>query len=89
MIHELKTDPVVFKAVQARLKRFEIRKADRNFQVGDILLLKETAYSGEEMKQGKPLVYTTEQLAVEVLHILYGPIYGLEKDWCIMSIDII
>jgi len=50
MVHELKTDSAVFQAVHEGKKTFEIRKNDRNFKVGDELWLKETVYTGEEMK---------------------------------------
>lgn len=40
-IHELKTWPVYFNAVINDVKTFEVRKADRKFKLGDILLLKE------------------------------------------------
>lgn len=39
MVHELKTLPKYFKAVKLGHKTFEIRKDDRDFQVGDILRL--------------------------------------------------
>jgi len=39
-IHELKLDTEIFPGVQSKLKNFEIRKNDRNFQVGDTLILK-------------------------------------------------
>jgi len=40
-IHELKILPEYFIAINEGDKKFEIRKNDRNFQVGDFLLLKE------------------------------------------------
>ena len=98
MVHELKTDPAVFKAVSEGRKNFEIRKNDRNFQVGDELWLKETVHTGAEMAPrhngaypgemlpGKPLEYTGRIMAVQVTYILNGPIYGLAEGWCIMSI---
>ncbi len=39
--HELKILPEYFSAVAKSLKTFEIRKNDRNYQVGDLLELKE------------------------------------------------
>jgi hypothetical protein len=39
MIHTLKTLPRFFDAVDNEIKMFEVRKDDRNFQVGDTLKL--------------------------------------------------
>lgn len=52
MIHELKTYPKYFKETIEGNKPFEIRKDDRDFHVGDVLILKEwdnTKYSGREI----------------------------------------
>ena len=41
MTHELKIQPDYFKAVFMGIKTFEIRKNDRGYKVGDMLILKE------------------------------------------------
>lgn len=41
MVHELKILPEFFEAVTSRRKQFEIRKNDRPFQVGDLVILRE------------------------------------------------
>lgn len=41
MIHELKILPEHFKAVADGTKRAELRKNDRNYKVGDVLMLLE------------------------------------------------
>jgi hypothetical protein len=83
--HELKTDPAVFDAVADGSKTHEIRLNDRDFQIGDGLLLRRTAWSGQQMKvAGFPLQYTGEELRAEVTHVLTG--YGLMPGWVILSI---
>jgi Domain of unknown function (DUF3850) len=54
LVHELKTWPEFFKSVASGDKSFEIRRDDRDFRVGDLLLLREwdpvtRAYSGREL----------------------------------------
>lgn len=84
--HELKTDPEVFQAVLDGLKTYEIRKNDRGFAVGDLLLLRETQHSGAAMAAGAPLVYTGRKVVRGVSHVLTGPIYGLAAGWSILSL---
>lgn len=50
-LHELKTWPQFYAAVLSGRKSFEVRKDDRGFQSGDVLLLREwdpvkTVYTG-------------------------------------------
>lgn len=77
MIHELKILPEYFDAICLGHKTFEIRKNDRNFHVGDWLLLKEwnpeTGYTGYEI-----LRY--------VSYILYDWQAGLKDGYCIMAL---
>lgn len=86
MSHELKTDPEVFDAVASGAKTFEIRKDDRQFTVGDTLILRRTLHMGLEMKNGFPLVYTGEVETRTITYILRGPIYGLTTGWVILSL---
>lgn len=81
---ELKTDPALFDAVVRGHKTHEIRLNDRNYQVGDVLLLRRTRHTGEEMHGGAPLAYTGQQLRVLVTHVLEG--YGLMPGWVILSV---
>lgn len=81
--HELKTDPAVFDAVYRGAKTHEIRKHDREFRVGDTLLLRETEHMGSQMRAGFPLVYTGREVRRAISHILTG--YGLQDGWCILS----
>lgn len=84
--HVLKTDPAVFQAVIDGRKTFEIRYNDRDFRVGDALLLRETKYTGAAMREGFPLEYTGREHRATVSHVLLGPIYGLAEGWAILSL---
>lgn len=77
MIHELKIKPEYFQAVWNGQKRAELRKDDRDYKVGDLLVLKE--WDGEK--------HTGSVVAVRVTHILRNcPEYGLADGYCILSI---
>ena len=81
---QLKTDPQVFTETLAGRKSFEIRFNDRDYKVGDILLLKETRFSGYQMSRGELLVFTGRECFVEVTHVMAGG-YGLAEGWVVMS----
>lgn len=88
-IHELKTDPHVYGAIIHGTKFFEIRKNDRDFMAGDVLVLRETFHSAIEMAAGSPTAYTGRFVVAVVPYVMRGPIYGLQEGWAIMSIDVI
>lgn len=75
--HELKIIPKYFKDVVDGDKNFELRKNDRDFKVGDSLMLKEFD-NGE---------YTGDSVQVVVTYILVGGEYGLNKDYVILGIE--
>ncbi len=83
--HELKTDPEVFQASFWGNRDYEIRFNDRGYQVGDRLILRETEFSGEEMKLGKHLRYTGLSMTRTICHVLTG--YGLEDGWVILAVN--
>ena len=84
-IHKLKTDTEVFQAIVDGRRTFEIRFNDRNFKVGDELVLLETIYTLEEqIKNGKPLLFSGNELRKTVSYVSSG--YGLQDGWVILGI---
>lgn len=83
-IHELKTDPEPFAASLRGDKPYEIRRNDRNFSKGDMLILRETLHGGVEMAEGAPLEYTGRVLSRWVTEVRSG--YGLKDGWVILGV---
>lgn len=77
MTHELKILPQYFQAVWNETKTFELRKDDRDYHGGDLLLLKE--WDGTK--------YTGSVLYVKVTYILRdAEKYGLKDGYVIMGV---
>ena len=86
--HELKTWPEFFKQTRSGRKKFELRRNDRGFQVGDHLLLKEW--------DPHVIAYTGHQALVRVDYILtshltagFGKQNPLPHDYVIMSVSLV
>jgi len=63
-----------------------LRYNDRNYQSGDVLLLKETRYSAAAMAEGKPLEYTGRQCFRMVTHLQDAHYIPKAAGWVLLSI---
>ena len=81
MVHDLKILSPFFNAICEGVKTFEIRKNDRNFNVGDILHLKEYC--------PKTKTYSDYHVNVKVIYITVGASFGLEKGFVVMGIQLL
>lgn len=77
--HHLKTWPEYFQRVRDGQKTFEVRKADRDYQVKDILRLME--YSPQTND------YTGRISYRQVSYILQGGSFGIEQGYCVMGFE--
>ena len=92
-IIELKIDVEPHRAINRGEKTCEVREMrDRNFEVGDVLHLRRTKFTGEQMRVNMmphnapySLVYTGHETLVRVTHILKN-VYGLPDGLCVMSV---
>lgn len=82
MVHKLKTVQPFFNEVKEGKKKFELRKNDRDFKAGDLLILEE--YDPED-KDEPNKGYSGKLFAVRVDYILEN-YPGIEPGYCIMGI---
>ena len=83
--HRLKTDPAQYLSTILWQKPFELRFDDRNYQVGDSIILEETVFSAAEMAAGAPLRYTGRRVSAKIASKLKGHT-GLEPGWCVLGV---
>lgn len=101
-VHELKTWPYYFEEVWNGTKTFEVRKNDRDFRVGDTLILQEYDHEFErEIADARALgcsfldsmlmhcsPYSGRVVTAKVTYIMPGGRNGLNHDHCIMAISV-
>ena len=80
MIHELKIQSEYFVAVNNKTKTFEIRKNDRDFKVGDKILLREIDSCGRYTGRSawRKIIYITDYAQQENYVVM--AIRELEED---------
>lgn len=74
-VHSLKIAPKYFEKVLSGEKTFEFRYNDRNYRVGDILILKE--YNNNE--------FTGREISVQITYILDN-FLGIQERYVILAI---
>jgi len=80
--HELKIHPKFYRAILSGLMTSQFRNDDRNFQEGDILILKEWVPINTDPDGGS---YTQHQCVAQITHIARD-IPGLPDGYVLMSI---
>ena len=87
-LHELKSWPEYFAPVLSGAKLFELRHNDRDFEVGDELLLREYNPTAQS--------YSGRELRATVTYAMYGvgsvgailPLKGLAANYVILGIEL-
>lgn len=81
-VHELKIVPEYFRAVKENKKKFEIRKNDQNFKVGEYIDLRE--YNGDKG-------YTGNRLCLKIVYMIESDWFpqGLKDGYCVLGIEVI
>lgn len=78
MKHELKVHSQFWHDLHTNKKTFEVRKNDRDYKVGDTLVLKEYLPMTDK--------FTGEQMTVSVTYVLKGGDWGIKKGYCVLGI---
>ena len=84
MEHRLKTIQPYFDDVKNGIKKFELRKNDRNYEVGDTLILEEWLDTGNVLTS----YYSGQVIRKNVIYVLKNrPQFGLQTDYCILGFE--
>jgi hypothetical protein len=91
-IHDLKSWPEWFAPLKDGTKTFELRRNDRNFQVGDVLHLLE--YEPGDHPDGATGRYTGRYCYRVVTYVMHGlgsvgaiePLKGLDRNYAILAL---
>ena len=78
-VHCLKTWSPFFTAVERGFKTFEVRRDDRGFTVGDVLILQEFESDNKR--------YTGNMLSRLVAYKLDGDQFGIEAGYCVLGLS--
>ena len=79
--HHLNTWPTYFRAAEKGVKTFEVRKNDRFFQRGDMVVLHELENDGPGLN-----ARTGNSLEFYIGPILQGGQFGIEAGYCAFSL---
>jgi len=80
MEHEIKCNPEFFSRISIGQKTFEIRKNDRDYQVGDTLIIKEF-----DPKKGWPEHGVYESITAQIVYI---STFMQVDGYCVLGIEV-
>lgn len=86
--HLLKLETKFFQDVEKGKKCFEVRRNDRDFKIGDVVMFKEIVYGND------PLEIETGRKTGEfvITYIFYGwqcMQFGVDRDFCVFQMEAI
>lgn len=79
-MNELKTWVESFQAIWDGRKKYEVRKADRDFKLWNVVWLREW----DEKKQK----YTGREIAANIVYVTEPGSFGLSKDVCVFGVHV-
>lgn len=90
VVHELKVWPEFWEPLRSGEKRFEVRRNDRGFRTGDIVVLQKTRFPPPlfdgSKAHGIP-IRTGEEIHKRIGWILDGGQFGIERGYVVMQLE--
>lgn len=86
--HHLKTWPEYFQAAIDHVKPYEVRRNDRDFQAGDVLILREWNPKANNLRGLGKGAYTGRVHSFNVTCVSVGgapPFQGIGEGWCVLG----
>jgi hypothetical protein len=83
--HELKISDKFYKAVRMDKKTFEVRKDDRNFQMGDHIVFKLCHFSFDQLHQPSWEIAPGEWIIIYKLSATDFP-DGIKEGYCVLAV---
>lgn len=77
-LHHLKIEDEYYREVERGIKKFEIRKNDRDYKEGDLICFR-CMLNGFHLETSEPY---------RITYIFYGGKYGLDGDYCVFQIEL-
>lgn len=84
--HKLKTLARYWDAVAAGTKTFEVRKNDRAFQTGDILVLEKFGEDGFYEMESYEITAKPKSIRKKITYLLQGGQFGIEPSYCVLGL---
>lgn len=85
--HVLKCWPRYFDAAERGEKNFEVRRDDRGFQKGDVLVLQRTLESMPHRVDYTLDGKVRKKLRFRIAYVLTGGQFGIEPGYVVMSLE--
>lgn len=84
VVHELKCWMPFFEHIFLGRKTFEVRRNDRGFQAGDVLVLRET-----DPNIGGSATYTGRRIRCQITYVLSGENFGVKDGFAVLGFRIL
>jgi hypothetical protein len=86
--HILKTLPDYWDAIERGEKTFEVRRDDRGFQKGDVLVLRrlKKSYGGAWVEDRRDTNNTPRELRRKITYVLTGGQFGIEPGYVVLGL---